>query len=99
MGSNVVVIEILAVITALTGFYAAKLWLRSSKVPIVPTWVKYDGIEQAGGESQSNNAWIIGIIEASEEVAKLNQRAALWTAVSVALGAATTIIGAVLPYV
>lgn len=96
---NIVVILLLAVATAFAGFYAAKLWLRSSKIPIIPTWAKHGGIEQAGGESQSNNAWLVGIIEANEEVAKLNQRAARWTAVSVALGAATTIIGAVLPYV
>ncbi|WP_186128596.1 hypothetical protein [Burkholderia gladioli] len=95
---SAVVIDFLAVITAFVGFYAAKLWLQSSKVPIVPTWAKYGGIEQAGGEAQSNGGWIAGIIEASEEAARLNQRAARWTAVSVGLGAITTIIGAVLPY-
>lgn len=89
----------MAVFTAFVGFYAAKLWLRSSKVSIVPTWAKYGGIEQAGGESQSNSDWIAGIIEASNEAAELNRRAAQWTAVSVGLGAITTIIGAVLPTV
>lgn len=96
---NIVVILLLAVATAFAGFYAAKLWLRSSQILIIPTWAKHGGIEQAGGESQSNNAWFVGIVEANEEVAKLNRRAARWTAVSVALGAATTIVAAVLPYV
>lgn len=96
---KVVVILLLAVATALAGFYAVKLWLRSSRIPIIPTWAKHGGIEQAGGESQSNSASLVGLIEANEEVAKLNQRAARWTAVSVALGAVTTIIGTVLPYV
>lgn len=89
----------LAVSTALAGFHAAKLWLQSSKVYIVPTWAKYGGIEQAGGESQSNSGWVAGIMEASEQVARLNQRAAVWTAFSVALGAVTTITSAMLTLV
>ncbi|MFM0157755.1 hypothetical protein [Paraburkholderia sediminicola] len=93
------IIDSLAVLTAFVGFYAAKLWLRSSKVSIIPMWAKYGGIEQAGGESQSNSDWIAGIIEASSEASELNQRAARWTAVSVGLGAITTIVSAVLPYV
>jgi hypothetical protein len=95
----VVVIEVLAMFTALTGFYAAHLWLRSSKIPILPTWFLTGGIEPAGGDSQSNSGWIAGIIEANETVARLNRRAALWTAASVAIGAFTTIIGVALPYV
>jgi hypothetical protein len=94
---SAVIVDFLAVITAFVGFYAAKLWLQSSKISIVPTWVKCGGIEQGGGEAQSNSGWIAGIIEASEEAARLNQRAAQWTAVSVGLGAITTIIGAILP--
>jgi hypothetical protein len=95
----VVVVDLLAVVTALVGFYAAKLWLQSSRVQIVPTWAKYGGIEQTDSESQSNVDWIVGILEASDEAAKLNRRAARWTAVSVAFGALTTIVGAVLPYI
>jgi hypothetical protein len=93
-----IITELLAILTAFVGFYAAKLWLRSSKITIVPTWARYGGIEPAGGESQSNSNWIAGILEASNEVSDLNRRAARWTAVSVGLGAITTIIGAVLPH-
>jgi len=81
-----------------TGFYAAHLWLQSSKIPILPSWEKTGGIAPAGEGSQSINGWIAGIIEANEQVALLNRKAAIWTAISVATGALTSIIGAVLPY-
>ncbi|HKU27397.1 MAG TPA: hypothetical protein VJQ54_18140 [Candidatus Sulfotelmatobacter sp.] len=90
------IVDFLAIITAFVGFYAAKLWLQSSKVRIVPAWAKYGGIEQGGGEAQSHGGWIAGIIEANEEAATLNQRAARWTAISVGLGAITTIVSALL---
>ncbi|MFX1733933.1 hypothetical protein PXJ20_16320 [Paraburkholderia sp. A1RI_3L] len=96
---KVAVTIFLAVSTALVGFYAAQLWLHSSKVCIVPAWAKYGGVEQADGESQTNSGWVAGIMEASEQAARLNQRAAIWTAFSVVLGAVTTITSAVLTLV
>lgn len=94
---SIIIVDFLAVTTAFAGFYAAKLWLQSSKVPLVPAWENCP-IGQGDGDVQPNSGWIAKIIEASGEAANLNQRAARWTAVSVGLGAITTIIGAVLPY-
>jgi hypothetical protein len=84
--------EFLTMLTALTGVYAAGLWGRASKVPAVPAWVHNGGIEPAD-PLQAMNDSIVGILEAGNKAAVLNQRAARWTAISVFLAAITTVVG------
>ncbi len=88
----------LTLFPAFTGVYAARLWYLSSKLYVRPIWEKCGGIEP-GVPSASNSGWIAGILEASSESAELNRRAALWTAVSVGLSAAVTVIGTGLPLI
>jgi len=83
---------ILTVATAVIGLHAAGLWLASSKITADPGW---DGVttREPVDPSQSNAAWISGIMEANTRSARLNRLAAKWTAVSVALGACTALVG------
>jgi len=69
-----------------TGLWAAWLWYLSSKVEIVPTWVKCGRIEPPGDPVGSSTGWTAGILEASSKAAGYNKQAALWTAGSVLLG-------------
>lgn len=89
----------LTLFPAFTGVYAARLWYLSSKLYVRPIWEKCGGIEPPGAGSASNSGWIAGILEANSESAELNRRAALWTAVSVGLSAAVTVIGTGLPLI
>lgn len=82
------IIVILALAGALTGLLAAKYWLESSKVPIQPSWRTEPGDAQL-----SKMGWMTGMMNAFTEVAKLNAIAALLTAVSVLLCAASAIFG------
>jgi len=69
-----------------TGLYSAWLWYLSSKVKIIPIWAKHGQIEPPGAGSASNTGWIIDVLEATSKAAKLNKRAALWTAASILIG-------------
>ncbi|MGA4012676.1 hypothetical protein [Ralstonia pseudosolanacearum] len=62
------------------------MWYLSSKVEIIPIWAKHGRIKPPGAWSASNTGWIIGVLEATGKAAKLNKRAALWTAASIVLG-------------
>jgi len=73
----------------LTGFYAAYCWWSASMATIDPGW------KVEPGESEASQAgWIVGIMESMSKSARLNKKAALWTALSVALTSAPGILSA-----
>jgi hypothetical protein len=83
---------IFALAAALTGFNAARLWYRSGKVSIDPGW---PANMPAPAEFETEQAgWSTGALRAIEDAADWNRKAALWTALSVALAALASILGA-----
>ncbi len=95
---NLIVVAFLTALTAGVGIRAAQLWHRSSLLYANPSWAENGGIEPVD-ESQSLAGWIVGINEFNNKTATLNKRAAQLTAISVLLGAFTTIVGAALPFI
>lgn len=78
----------LAVVGAVTGMLAAWYWFKSSRVPTQPSWPTEPGDAQA-----SQMGRMAGMMNASTKAAKLNAIAAGWTAVSVLLNVASTLVG------
>lgn len=70
---------------ALAGFYAAYCWWIASTARIDPGWTV-----EPGESDLSQAGWTAGIMNSLAESAKLNRKAALWTALSVLL---TTVPG------
>jgi len=95
---DLIVVVFLSVLAAAVGIRAAQLWHRSSLLYANPSWAENGGTEPMD-ESQSLAGWIVGINKFNNETAALNKRAAQLTAISVLLGALTTIVGAALPLV
>lgn len=79
----------LPIATLTSGIIAAWLWWKASRVTVIPLWAKHGGIEPVGG---SDSQWVSGILEVLEESSRLNKKAAIWTAVSVATGSAVPIV-------
>jgi hypothetical protein len=77
------------IVLALTGFscglMSAWFWYRASMDVAIPTWVNPGSPEAT--------RWIVGLLVASNEVARLNKIAALWTAASVAIGVVENLLG------
>ncbi len=87
----------LAILAGITGVIAATYWYRSSRVPIDPIWPEGAfGLVEPGEHDASQDGWIAGMLQANTRVAELNAKAALWTAGSVLLAAAASIVS-VLP--
>lgn len=86
------VVLLLAAATLGTGLRAALLWYRSSRIMVSPV-----GPLDYTDQGASNFAWVLGLIEAGNQTAALNAKAAAWTAASVALGVAATVLGLLLP--
>ena len=80
----------LAGITLITGLTAAWYWLASTRANIDPSM----GKAQDGTERLFMMQWIESVNKTGRTVAALNRKAAIWTAVTVVLGALTTISGA-----
>jgi len=83
----------LAILAGITGVVAAIYWYRSSKVPTVPVWPRgaFGPMEPVESEA-SQSGWIAGMLQAGTRAAELNAKAALWTAGSVLLAAAASIV-------
>jgi hypothetical protein len=80
---------ILALLAGVTGLVAAAYWYRGSGVKIVPrVGARFGGMAAPGAP------WLSGSLDAFKEAARLNKIASLWTAASVFLGAASSVIGA-----
>lgn len=83
----------LAILAGITGIVAAAYWYRSSKVPTDPIWPGGPlGLVEPGEREESQDGWIAGMLQASQRAADLNAKAALWTAASVLLAAAASIV-------
>ena len=79
----------LAIQALITGLTAAYYWYKSTTVEPDPGPAGLSGqaeIQQSG--------WTAAIMRADTEVARFNKIASLWTALSVAVGAASSIFGA-----
>jgi hypothetical protein len=82
---------VLATVALVTGLIAAQYWYRSSKVAIDPGW---SGPTEPVLPELQQMGWTVAILKAARDVGDLNKTASLWTATSVAFGAASAIIGA-----
>lgn len=80
----------LAVLGAFTGVIAAIYWYRASVGGI---HAKVDG-RFGGGMATGLEPWMGAIIDAIRKSSRLNRIAALWTAASVLLAAASSLAGA-----
>jgi hypothetical protein len=81
----------LAVCALVSGLVAAFYWYQSSIVKADPGWTR-DNQEPVVQELKQM-AWNSAILAASTTSADLNKTAALWTALSVALGGVANIVG------
>ncbi len=70
--------------TLAAGLWSARLWLKSSRVRVVPLYAKLGQIEPVGGAQMD---WIVGQLEANTLTGDLNAKAATWSAVTVILSA------------
>lgn len=77
-----------------TGLIAAWFWLCASKVPVQPTWAKNGIRAEPFDPDQARMSEIGGLFEAGQESARLNAKAAIWTAISVILSGASAVVGA-----
>ena len=85
----------LAILAGITGVIAAIYWYQSSRVPIDPIWPDGPvGLMEPGEHDASQDGWVAGMMQASTRAAQLNAKAALWTAGSVLLAAAASILSA-----
>ncbi|MES2056274.1 MAG: hypothetical protein V4564_10070 [Pseudomonadota bacterium] len=80
----------LAVVAFLAGLRAAYLWYRASRVQIVPMW-GVDGRVEPVDPHLAQAEWIVALLETASKSGDLNRRAAIWTAVAVALSTASTL--------
>jgi hypothetical protein len=86
----------LASLALLAGLIAAWYWYRSSQVDIDPGWYPANptGPSEPVDPEQRQMDWTAAKLKAFKEVAAWNKKAALWTAGSVGLSAASAIVGA-----
>ena len=67
------------------GLYAAILWLKASRVPVVTPWADNSLLEPV--ESDRKQAeWTAAILDAFQQASDLNRRASVWTALAVLFG-------------
>src|SRR3954452_12351193 len=82
----------LAVLAFLTGLVAAMFWYRSANIQI-----DLEAAYRTGDEGLARMFETASIIQAFGEAADLNRKAARWTAVSVLLSAAASLLGSLPP--
>jgi hypothetical protein len=78
----------LAIAALVTGLIAAWKWRAASKIHPKPSW-RFEPVEP----TLKHMGWDAATLEAFQKAGELNAAAALWTAASVALGAASSIAG------
>lgn len=89
-----IIILVLQICSAAAGLYAAYWWWVASTGRIESVW------DVEPGESELSQAgWITGIMNSLGESARLNKRAALWTALTVLFSAICGILGALTSFV
>lgn len=80
---------LLALFAAICGFVGAYYWFRSSTISAVPTWFdpsRPNAISEPVDPNQSQAGWIAGLLQASQQSAKLNKMGALWSALAALFG-------------
>lgn len=79
----------LTVLSAMTGFIAAYLWLRASRVDYRP-------FDEHGYQfpDQDLQVWLGAVRRTVGASGDLNKQAAIWTSISVALSGLSSIVGA-----
>jgi hypothetical protein len=82
----------MALAAFVAGLRAALIWKRASEVPIDPGWE--DEIMAPAETSNRHSGWIFGMLKASVDSARLNRKAAIWTAWAVVLSVVSALIGA-----
>ncbi len=81
----------LAVAALISGLIAAYYWFRSAEVRLKKLGNFAEPVNEAVLDSFTQ--WIFEIADNIKDAAALNKRAAIWTAVSVVLGAIASVIG------
>lgn len=84
---------VLAIIAFIAGLRAAYLWYRASKVHVMPFWSDGQSIEPVDPVTAAAH-WNIATQKTIAKSGTLNQRGAVWTAISIAFSAASTLVGA-----
>ncbi|MGY8677100.1 hypothetical protein Q2941_04705 [Bradyrhizobium sp. UFLA05-153] len=88
-----------AIAGAFAGLMGAYYWYVSSTVEI-KRWGANEHVPFPDGDQQQemlnrmtgmNTLWLGGMYEATQQTARLNKKAARWTAVAVALGGASSL--------
>ncbi|MHC6051533.1 hypothetical protein ACYT84_07140 [Ralstonia solanacearum] len=92
---KIAIIVTLAALTTGVGLRAAHLWFQASKVPIVPYWANDPNAIEPVDKYLSQLSWTTAIMQAYQQGAELNARAAAWTAAATFLGMLTTLAGLV----
>ncbi|HEU5047613.1 MAG TPA: hypothetical protein VFT64_07210 [Rickettsiales bacterium] len=83
-----IISNIVSILAAIFGIWAAWLWLKASRIKIKPSIPTTASISDAHElHTMRNQVDIESIIVASKEVCELNRKAALWTALSIFLTA------------
>lgn len=83
----------IAILSFVAGMRAAILWYQASKVNVAPIW-EHDGKIEPIDPTRASQHLIIALSQTMQQSSALNRRAAVWTAWSVAAGAASALIGA-----
>ena len=79
--------------TTFAALRSAWYWYKSSQVTAVPDWVEV-GREPPKDQLQLQLGWMNALMKASAESAVLSRWGAIWSAGTVVLGAATTVVNA-----
>lgn len=83
----------LAIIAACFGLVGAHYWLRSARVAITPTWLAAGQIEPTD-PVQAQMGWLVGVLQASQESARLNAIGARATAGATIVGVLSVLAAA-----
>lgn len=98
----------LALTALVTGLIAAWYWHRSTKIVPDPGWHMpgqpggftrkgYPRVPQPADSDAVDRAWNVATMEAITDASDLSKVAALWTAASAVLSAASCVIGTLAP--
>jgi hypothetical protein len=85
--------HLLAIVAALIGFalglVSAYYWWLASRIETMPVWGDREPVDPI----LSQGGWIAGMMNAASESARLNQKAAVFTAIAVLLSTGSAVIG------
>jgi hypothetical protein len=79
----------LAIASLIIGLVAAWYWYKASIIKTEP-----GEAVNSGAISVQDRAWIVALMDASNKAARLNKIASILTALSVVIGAASSVLGA-----